>query len=742
MTSISEIIAQYGLSPDKVEQMAGYASLNYRISCGDHNYLLKHYRDPEDRPLALEEDRILSLLSEKGLPFELPYSLQPMQLHEDQSFSRLLHYIEGDLLSSAEMTPALIQDFGKASALLDQELMQLDSDSVRARRDAWDMKHTLLSMDKIPYIDDPQDRKLVSYYIDLYQHHVMPLQHRLRQSLIHSDLNDNNVITAGDRVRGFIDFGDIAHSPLIYEVAIAMTYLMMAHPDNPLMMAGAFLKGYHNLLPLLPEEIELLHLLIPSRLCVSLCHSAEKKAHGEATEYVLISEQPAWQLLRKWISFNPLGITRYIQELLDMPVHKPESPALLDSRQHYLGKALSLSYKRPIYMTGAAFQYMYDHEGHTYLDAYNNIPLLGHSHPRISQAISLQSRSLNTNTRYLYPQLTTLSAKLTAKLPDSLHKIYYTNSGSASSDLAIRFAQAHTGRTAMAILAHGYHGNTSTVIAISDYKHSGKGGGGTPAHIITLPLPKVYHGKFSTGEAYADHAIALLQKEIDQGNPPAALIAESISGCGGQVPLADGYLRKLHPFLKAHQILLIMDEVQTGFGRLGEYFWGYEMHGVTPDILILGKPMGNGHPVSAVVTTVLIDNSFATGMEYFSSFGGNPVSCTVAETVLDTLAEENLQQHALQVGQHLKSGLVGLQSRHLCIGDVRGMGLFIGVEFTDASGAPDTALAALVNEGLKQRYILVSTDGPHDNVLKIKPPLCFTQENADQLIAALDAVLS
>jgi len=216
MKSISDIIAQYGLSPDKVEQMAGYASLNYRISCGDHSYLLKHYRDPKDRRLIQEEDRILRLLSEKGLPFELPYSLQDMQLHEDQSFSRLLYYIEGDLLSSTEMTPALIQDFGKASALLDLELRQLDSDSIRARRDTWDMKHTLLCMDKVPFIDDPHDRKLVSYYMDLYQHQVLPIQHRLRRSLIHSDLNDNNVITAGDRVRGFIDFGDIAHSPLIY----------------------------------------------------------------------------------------------------------------------------------------------------------------------------------------------------------------------------------------------------------------------------------------------------------------------------------------------------------------------------------------------------------------------------------------------------------------------------------------------------------------------------------------------
>ena len=247
--------------------------------------------------------------------------------------------------------------------------------------------------------------------------------------------------------------------------------------------------------------------------------------------------------------------------------------------------------------------------------------------------------------------------------------------------------------------------------------------------------------RYSSGEEYAQQAISQLKEEIEVGNTPAALIVEPISGCGGQVPLAPEYLKTLHPFLRQHNILLLVDEVQVGFGRLGNYFWGFEMHDVIPDLLIMGKPMGNGHPVAAVASSNEIAESFANGMEFFASFGGNPVSCAVALEVLRTIDEEQLQENALQVGEYLGKGLIDLQKEFDCIGDVRGAGLFIGIEFTTKEGKPDKETAAFIKEELKRRFILVSTDGPHNNVIKSKPPLCFNLNNAQHFLEQLSESL-
>jgi len=315
------------------------------------------------------------------------------------------------------------------------------------------------------------------------------------------------------------------------------------------------------------------------------------------------------------------------------------------------------------------------------------------------------------------------------------------NSGSEANDLAIRMARVYTQQKAVAVLEHGYHGNTSTGIEISSYKFDGKGGKGKSEGILKLPLPNLYYGKFSSGKEYADDAIKYIEGAVGRDNIPCALIAEPISGCGGQVPLAGGYLKTLQPFLAANGILTISDEVQTGFGRLGNYLWGFEMHDIVPDIVVLGKPMGNGHPIAAVITTERIADAFANGMEFFSSFGGNPVSCACAISVLEIIEEEKLQENALHVGAYFKNKLKELQQMYKCIGDVRGEGLFLGIEFTDPSGKPDTATAAHLKNELKNNFILTGTDGPYDNVLKIKPPLCFNKNNVDFFVDNLDLLM-
>ena len=728
MQGLEELIKPYGIKPQEIERLDGYASINYRVKSEGVNQLIKHYLDINEYEFISEEDRILKLLSNKDLPFQLPASRHNMKSLENGSFSRLLPFIEGDLLSSVKQTDSLLRSFGEAIGHLNYNLLSVKSNIIKARELFWDMKHTLVNAPKASYIKNANDRKLVTYFLDLFEQNVFPIQSELRHSIIHSDLNDNNIIIEGEKVNGIIDFGDITYSPLIYEVAIALTYIMLSNESDPFEKAKVFLHGYHKVLPLKRKEIQLLGTLIPARLCVSVCNSAKKKAEGEDTEYVLISEKPAWKLLHKWISINPIWIDDFFLAALDFESNPLNIESLKSKREKFTGKSLGTSYNEPIYVTGGAFQYMYDQLGNTYLDAYNNIPHIGHCHPNISRVISKQVRKLNTNTRYLYPELASYAEKITNTLPSDLQKIFYVNSGSAASDLAIRMSTTHTERETVAILENGYHGNTQIGIAISDYKHNGKGGSGKSKNIITLPLPKVYKGKFKTGKEYADNAIYIISTEIKKGNTPSALIVEPISGCGGQVPLADEYLKTLKPFLEEYNILLILDEVQTGFGRLGKYFWGFEMHDVIPDIVIMGKPMGNGHPVAAVVTTNKIAETFANGMEFFTSFGGNPVSCAIAIEVLNTIQEEKLSENAEHVGEYLKNGLLNLHAQFDCIKDVRGEGLFLGIEFIDKE------FAGHVKEDLKKCFILVGTDGPFNNVIKVKPPLCFNKENAKHLI--------
>ena len=360
------------------------------------------------------------------------------------------------------------------------------------------------------------------------------------------------------------------------------------------------------------------------------------------------------------------------------------------------------------------------------------------------EAAQRQMAKLNTNTRYLYNELAEYAEKLLAKFPASLSKVYFVNSGSAASDLAMRMAFAHTQNLNVLVMEHGYHGNTQISIDISDYKFNNKKGFGQKNNILKAPIPDTYLGKYkindgSAGKLYAEDAMQVIH---DTGKTIGAFITEPIVGCGGQVPLATGYLQNLYPAIRAQGGICISDEVQTGFGRMGDFFWGYEAQGVVPDMVILGKPMGNGHPMGAVVCTEAIADAFSKGVEFFSSFGGNPVSCAIGIAVLDVIEEEDLQENAKVVGDYYLGLFRELKKKHDCIGDVRGSGLFLGVEIVKpGTTEPDTSLAAQIKNEMRNRNILISTDGPNDNVLKTKPPLCFTKENALEVVENIDLIL-
>jgi 4-aminobutyrate aminotransferase-like enzyme len=387
----------------------------------------------------------------------------------------------------------------------------------------------------------------------------------------------------------------------------------------------------------------------------------------------------------------------------------------------------------------------------------------------VVKALAQQAAVLNTNTRYLHDNIVNYAERLLARFPPKLEVCFFVCSGSEANELALRLARTHTGAEDLIVIDGAYHGNTAALIDISPYKHDGAGGKGTPPYIHKALMPDPYRGLYKgydTGSLYAAHVAQIIKDlnrrerrgrgektgEFSFSSAPSAvekgllagIIVESVLGCGGQIVLPDGYLQEVFAQVRAAGGVCIADEVQVGFGRVGSHFWGFETQGVVPDIVTMGKPIGNGHPLAAVVTTRAIADSFANGMEYFNTFGGNPVSCAVGTAVLDVIEQEGLQANAWQAGNRLLEGLTALMERHPIIGNVRGLGLFVGIELVRDRETLEPAAweASYIVERMKEQGILLSIDGPLHNVLKLKPPIVFDSANADFSVETLDKVLA
>jgi 4-aminobutyrate aminotransferase-like enzyme len=421
---------------------------------------------------------------------------------------------------------------------------------------------------------------------------------------------------------------------------------------------------------------------------------------------------------------------------------------LLEARERLLGPSLSLSYRTPLHIVRGEGAYLYDADGRAYLDCVNNVAHVGHAHRRVVEAGSAQMRRLNTNTRYLHELVLSYADRLTALLPDHLEVCYFVNSGSEANELALRLARTATGRPDVATVDGAYHGNTQRLVEVSPYKFGGPGGEGRRDDVQVMPLADPYRGAhrgegLETAAEYLAEARAVLQGEAERGHAAGAVIAEAIPSVAGQVVPPSGWLAGLFDAARSVGAVPIADEVQVGFGRVGVDAWAFGAAGARPDIVTMGKPIGNGHPLGAVVTTRAIAEAFANGMEYFNTFGGNPVSAAIGLAVLDVIDEEGLQEHARVTGERLIAGLRELASRHEAIGDVRGMGLFVGIDLVrdrDTREA-DAELARELANVAAERGVLLSTDGPFHNVMKIKPPLVFSAADADRLVETVDAVL-
>ncbi|MHB8509099.1 MAG: aminotransferase class III-fold pyridoxal phosphate-dependent enzyme [Candidatus Dormibacteria bacterium] len=427
----------------------------------------------------------------------------------------------------------------------------------------------------------------------------------------------------------------------------------------------------------------------------------------------------------------------------------PPVETIVATREQRFARSQRSYYRRPMNLVEANGVWFTDDHGYQYLDALNNVTHVGHGHPRVVEAACRQLQRLNTNSRFVYGQLPEYADRLARLLPAPLEVIFLVCTGSEANDLAARIARQVTGRDTMLVIDGAYHGNTAAVTALSPNRYKGPGGAGTPSTTVEIPMPDRYRGAYGyaddcAGPHYAADAAAIIRQSVAAGRPPAALLAESLMGSGGQIVYPPGYLREVFASVRDAGGLCISDEVQVGFGRLGtDHFWGFEFHDVVPDIVTMGKPIGNGYPMAAVATTREIAEAFDTGMRYFNTFGGNPVACAVGMAVLDVIEDEGLQERAARVGAEFQAELARLTARHEIIGDIRGQGMYLGIELVSdrVTRTPAKQEAYLISERMKDEGVIVYPNGVLDNVLKIKPPLVFGSEHVELFTSTLDRIL-
>jgi ethanolamine-phosphate phospho-lyase len=722
--TLNQVLADKFQIKGILSAMEGYQDQNYLIeSPNGTKHVLKILVNSDDVEFILSQSILLKQLSNRPIGKFLPHPIPNTEgeliteiISDAKSyFARVFPFIEGKFLAEANPSLSFYSELGKVFAKIDHEMIGHDDPVLKCRTHEWDLARVMEILDDIDLIEAPEDRRLVHYFMMRYKEEVLPLYHKLPKGLIHGDGNDWNILISDiteDQVVGVIDFGDMVWGARVNEVAILLAYAMMGRSDF-MMVFTEVIRGYQEVTKLSDMELHVLPTLVAARWSQTIVMAFRQEQINPGSAYHQVSLQGAREMLQKWIRINPRALE--VKELI--------SPSV-GGRYRYFSKAVSLSYSEPIHMIGAAMQYMYSSDGRTYLDCVNNIPHVGHCHPKVVEAGQRQMAKLNTNTRYLFESLDNYAKKLLSKFPVSLNKVFFVNSGSAATDLAIRLAEAHTSCCDYLVLDYAYHGNTKAAIGVSPYKFNRKGGKGKPGNVEIL-------------RTYLNDPLIETRIIQETSKGPKTFFAESIVGCAGQIVLPKEFMQRTVQEVRESGGIYVADEVQTGFGRVGHKFWAYELYDVVPDIVILGKPMGNGHPMGAVVCTEEIAASFETGMEFFSSFGGNPVSCEIGLAVLDVIADENLQENARMVGDYLISELQGVFQNSV----VRGSGLFLGIELIDKeTGNPATYLASSIVNKMKEKGFLLSTDGPFNNVIKFKPPMCFSKDNATELTLALKEV--
>ena len=746
-----------------LKALPGYSDQNLRLTTIDNKqYIIKIANIAEPLQSLEMQNSAMAHLTNKALA--VPHAVENcdgelithVKGEEELTFSlRVLTYIEGQFYAEAKSEShnnKLWQDLGLFIGKIDLALTDFQHVGAYRYFD-WDLAHGYAICQSKKQLLTQSQQRLVDSFLILYQTQTLPVIAQLPQGVIHNDANDYNLliddIDQPAKISGIIDFGDMVYSHVINELAICCAYALMGQTD-PLVTLKVIVAGYNQQRKLTDIELEVLFSLIALRLCTTVCNSALAIKEQPDNEYLLVSVKPAWELLERLKTLNPYAVLCQLRQACQLSADNgAEKADIIAFRQKHLGKTLSLSYQEPLKMVRGQGAYLFDEQGTPYLDMVNNVCHVGHCHPKVVAAGQAQLAKLNTNTRYLHDNIVNYAKKLLSTMPDELSVCMLVNSGSEANELAFRLARCHTKSKELLVVDGAYHGNTNACIEASPYKFNGPGGEGQQPHVHMVTLPDPYRGEFqgntsTSATAYASRVEKTIKALSDEGKKPSAFICESLQGVAGQIIMPDGYLTQVYQHVRDAGGVCIADEVQVGFGRVGSHMWAFETQDVVPDIVTLGKPIGNGHPMAAVITTQAIADSFVTGMEYFNTFGGNPVSCAIGIAVLETIQEDNLQEHALNTGAYFQDKLRTLQSQFDLIGDVRGLGLFIGVELVEdrTTKQPATDKTSWLVEFFKQNQILLSTEGPFYNILKIKPPLAFSINDADKFLNVLERGLT
>ena len=553
----------------------------------------------------------------------------------------------------------------------------------------------------------------------------------------------DNVLFGDDlRVSGIVDFGDMTHAPLVCDLAVAVADVLHGR-DDAIEAADAIIGGYVSVTPLEDEEAGLLADLVAARLATEITVTAWRVGlYPDNAAYAASGEPGARAFLDAIEAMGIDAVARRFREACRrLPYRRSATSDLLERRRRALPRS-PLFYSSPVHLVRGEGVWLFDPDDRRYLDCYNNVPVVGHSHPRVVEAVTQQQRLLATHSRYLHEAIVELAERLQATLPPELDAVMVVNSGSEANDLAWRIARAATGRAGAVVTEYAYHGLTEATHALSPEEWAS---GEQPAHVATIPAPDGYRGRYRRGDdgwvqryaAHIDDAARALG-----GRGFAAIYLDPAFTADGILSPPTSYLREAARRAQALGGLVVADEVQAGHGRFGTHLWSFQAAGITPDMVVMGKPMGNGFPVAALVVKSGLLEAIPEEVELFSTFGGNPVACAAALAVLAVIDDEDLVANAGKVGSYLRQGLETLAERHPLIGDVRGEGLLLGVELVDEARGPAAGDAHTVTEAMRERGILLSATGPAGNVLKIRPPLVFRPEHADLLLQALDEVLA
>jgi 4-aminobutyrate aminotransferase-like enzyme len=620
-------------------------------------------------------------------------------------YVRLFERLPGQ--DARELDDASVREYGEIHARLNLALRGFFHPAARSRELLWNLENAAKLREHIGAIADDRGRAIVERVLDRYEERVVPQWPRLRAHVVHGDFNVDNVLFDDrGRITGIVDFGDIGWSAQGGDFAIGLASLIRGRAgDEVFRVSRLAIDGYASRIPFEPEELDLLGDLVAARLATVVTISAWRvERYPENARYIQAWDAGCWELLHL---LDEVGLDAVSYAL---GASRPAVPTaeLARRRRVALGSALTdLTYREPVHVVRAEGVWLYDAEGRRLLDAYNNVPVVGHCHPRVTEAVVRQTRLINTHSRYLYEPLIELAERLAASMPRSsgLDTVMLVNSGSEANDLAWRFATAFSGASGAVVTEHAYHGVTT---AIADFSPEEWAEGFRPQHVQTIALG---------GEI--DLADGLAATYLDCGFTSDGILTPSPEQIAAIVDAT-----------RAAGGLFVADEVQAGHGRTGEHLWSFERYGVIPDFVTLGKPMGNGYPVAAVITRAEIVDRFAETTRFFSTFGGNPVAAQAALAVLDVIEDERLVERAGRVGTRLL-GLVtdlGLTAR--------GRGLLIGVELETGD------LARAVVDRLRDDGVLIGRTGRAENVLKIRPPLIFQDEHADLLVESLKRALA